>query len=103
MDKELKDFLDKKFHNIDEKFVQVDEKIDKKVEEVIHRFQIITESLEDKVQQVAEGVANLNEKFDRRFDEMNWNYDQKHQDVMAAIKFSYVELDRRILFLEIEL
>jgi len=60
MDKELKDFLDKKF-------IQVDEKIDKKTEEVIHRFQIITENLEDKVKQIAEGVINLNEKFDRRF------------------------------------
>jgi hypothetical protein len=60
MDKELKDFLDKKF-------IQVDEKIDKKMEEAIHRFQIITEDLEEKIKQVAEGVINLNEKFDRRF------------------------------------
>ena len=96
MDKELKDFLDKKF-------IQVDEKVDKKTEEVIHRFQIITEDLEEKIKQVAEGVINLNEKFDRRFDEMDRNFDQKHQDVIAAIKFSYAELDRRILFLETEL
>jgi len=61
MDKELKDFLDKKF-------IQVDEKVDKKTEEVIHRFQIITEDLEEKIKQIAEGVINLNEKFDRRFD-----------------------------------
>jgi hypothetical protein len=52
---------------------------------------------------VAEGVINLNEKFDRRFNEMNKNIEQKHQDVLAAIKFSYAELDRRILFLETEL
>jgi len=96
MDKELKDFLDKKF-------IQVDEKVDKKTEEVIHRFQIITEDLEEKIKQIAEGVINLNEKFDRRFDEMDRNFDQKHQDVIAAIKFSYAELDRRILFLETEL
>jgi len=63
MDKELKDFLDKKF-------IQVDEKVDKKTEEVIHWFQIIREGLEEKSKQVAEGVINLNEKFDRRFDEM---------------------------------
>jgi hypothetical protein len=61
MDNELKDFLDKKF-------IQVDEKIDKKMGEVIHRFQIITEDLEGKIKQAAEGVINLNEKFDRRFD-----------------------------------
>jgi polyhydroxyalkanoate synthesis regulator phasin len=103
MDKDLKDFLDKKFDNIDKNFAQVDEKIDKKMEEVIHRFQIITESLEDKVQQVAEGVVNLNEKFDRRLDGLDRKIDEKHQDLLAAIKFSYAELDRRILFLETEM
>jgi len=67
---------------------------------VIHRFQIITENLEDKIKQVAEGVTNLNEKFDRRFDELNRDLNQKHQDVLAAIKFSYAELDKRITSLE---
>jgi len=89
MDKELKDFLDKKFSRVDEKFdqidkrfdgidkkfvqvderfdgidkkiIQVDEKIDKKAGEVLHRFQIIAENLDDKIRQVAEGVVNLNQ------------------------------------------
>jgi len=137
MDKELKDFLDKRFTEVDQKIdgldkkithadekianldkkvtqanekiatldkkiTLVDGKIDKKTEEVIHRFQVITESLEDKIKQVAEGVINLNEKFDRRIDEMNKNLNQKHQDVLAAIKFSYAELDRRITTLEVQ-
>jgi hypothetical protein len=54
---------------------------------VLHRFQIIAENLEDKIRQVAEGVVNLNEKMDRRFDETNKNIDQKLQDISAAIKF----------------
>ena len=88
---------------VDEKIGNFDNKIDKKTEEVIHRFQIITENLEDKVKQVAEGVRNLNEKLDRHINEINKNLELKHQDVLAAIKFSYAELDRRITTLEIHL
>ena len=85
MDKELKDFLDKKFS-------QVDENVDRKTEDVLHRFQIIAENLEEKIQQVVEGVVNRNEKMGRRFDETNKNMDQKLQDISAAIKFSYADL-----------
>ena len=63
---------------------------------MLRQFHIIAENLEDKIKQVAEGVVNLNERMDRRLDEMNKNVDQKHQDILAAIKFSYAELDRRI-------
>lgn len=88
MDKDLKEFLEKQFS-------QVDERID--------RFQIITEKLDDKVQQVAEGVITLDHKFDRRFDEMNHSMEQRHHDVLSAIKFSYAELDGRIKTLELQL
>jgi hypothetical protein len=40
---------------------------------------------------------------DRRFDETNKNMDQKLQDISAAIKFSYADLDKRITSLEINL
>ena len=116
MDKDLKEFLDKKFAQMDERgagvekrldrvdkrfgemdgeiralnerFVQVDRKFGDKTEEVIHRFQIITENLEDKIKQVAEGIINLNETFDRSFEEMKKDLNEKHQEVFAAIKFS---------------
>ena len=96
MDKELKEFLDKKFS-------RVDERIDETTEGAVHRFQIITEKLEDKIQQIAEGVTNLNQKFDRRLDEMNHSMEQRHQDLLWAIKFSYAELDGRIKTLEVQL
>ena len=35
-------------------------------EEIVHRFHIISEDVISKVQQVAEGVVNLDRKFDRR-------------------------------------
>jgi uncharacterized protein YecA (UPF0149 family) len=72
-------------------------------EEIIHRFHVISEDVISKVQQVAEGVVNLDQKFDRRMDGLDRKIDEKNQDVLAAIKFSYAELDRRITYLETEL
>jgi ABC-type phosphate transport system auxiliary subunit len=71
--------------------------------DIIHQFHIISEDVITKVQQVAEGVVNLDQKFDRRLDGLDRNIDEKNQDVLAAIKFSYAELDRRITYLETEL
>jgi len=56
-----------------------------------------------KVQLVAEGVATLNEKFDRRIDELERRNEEQHKDILAAVKFSYAELDRRITTLEAEM
>ena len=58
-------------------------------DEIIHHFHIISEDVISKVQQVGEGVVNLNGKLDRRIDELDRKIEEKHQDVIAAIKFSY--------------
>jgi len=89
MSEEWKDHLDKKLNNFKE--------------EIIHRFHVISEDVISKVHQVAEGVISLNEKFDRRIDALERKIEDKHQDVISAIKFSYAELDRRIMYLESEL
>jgi chromosome segregation ATPase len=89
MPEEWKEYLDKKLGDIKE--------------EIIHRFHVISEDVISKVGQVAEGVINLDGKFDRRLDGLDRKIDEKHQDVLAAIKFSYAELDRRIINLETEL
>jgi hypothetical protein len=81
----------------------LDKKLDDFKEEIIHRFHVISEDVISKIQQVAEGVINLDGKFDRRLDGLDTKIDEKHQDVLAAIKFSYAELDRRIMNLETEL
>ena len=80
-----------------------DKKLGDFKEEIIYRFHLISEDVISKVQQVAEGVINLDGKFDRRLDRLDTKIDEKHQDVLAAIKFSYAELDRRIMNLETEL
>jgi predicted RNase H-like nuclease (RuvC/YqgF family) len=68
-------------------------------EDIIHRFHVISEDVISKVQLVAEGVANLNEKLDRHIDENK----REHKEILAAIKFSYAELDKRITVLETEM
>jgi ABC-type phosphate transport system auxiliary subunit len=89
--------------NLDPKFKEIDSRFIEFREDIIHQFHVISEDLIDKVKQVAEGVVNLNEKFERRFDDLNKKIYQNHQDVLAAIKFSYAELDRRITTLETEM
>jgi len=114
-------------------------------EEIVHQFHIISEDVISQVKQVAEGVANVDEKLDRRFNELKTEIDNKtqpiaqavfelsgrvavldnkvvaldgkvdriheelkteiketRQEVLAAVKFSYAELDKRITTLEKE-
>ncbi len=89
MSEDLKEYFDKKLGNFRE--------------EIVHQFHVVSEDVISKVKQVAEGVANLNEKFDRRIDGLEQKMDERQKDLLAAIKFSYAELDRRIIYLETEL
>jgi len=89
--------------SLEPKFSRMDTQFGEFKEDIIHQFHVISKDLIDKVKQVAEGVVNLNEKFERRFDDLNRKIDQNHRDVLAAIKFSYAELDRRITTLEAEM
>lgn len=71
-------------------------------EEIIHQFHVISEDVISQVKQVAEGVANVDEKLDRRFNELKVELQETRQEVLAAVKFSYAELDKRITTLEKE-
>jgi hypothetical protein len=57
-------------------------------EEIVHQFHVISEGVIDQVKQVAEGVANVNEKLDRRFNELKAEIQETRQEVLAAVKFS---------------
>jgi len=98
MEKEIKDYLDRNFAKLTTK-----EEMRELEDGVLHEFHITAEALRDDMKQVAEGVINLNEIFDRRIDELERKMDQNHQDVLAAIKFSYAELDKRIITLEFQM
>ena len=104
MEKELKEYLDKNFARLASKEELNDLKGDVRgiEERVIHQFHIITEGLREDVKQVAERVMNVNEKLDRVRQEIKIEIRETRQEVLAAIKFSYAELDRRITVLESE-
>jgi len=68
--------------------------------EIVHQFHVISEDVITQVKQVAEGVANVNEKLDRRFNELKAEIQETRQEVLAAVKFSYAELDKRLTTLE---
>jgi uncharacterized protein YceH (UPF0502 family) len=71
-------------------------------DEIVHQFHVISEDVISQVKQVAEGVANVDEKLDRRFNELKTEIQETRQEVLAAVKFSYAELDKRITTLEKE-
>ena len=91
--------IDDRFEKIDSRFGQIDSRFVEFREDIIHQFHVISEDVISKVQLVAEGVANLNEKLDRHIDENQ----REHKDILAAIKFSYAELDKRMTVLETEM
>jgi predicted nucleic acid-binding Zn-ribbon protein len=70
--------------------------------EILQQFHVVSEGVIDQVKQVAEGVDNVNEKLDRRFNELKAEIQETRQEVLAAVKFSYAELDKRLTTLEKE-
>jgi predicted RNase H-like nuclease (RuvC/YqgF family) len=109
MERDLKDYLDKNFARLATK-EEVKEEVSglrtemKDMEDrVLHQYHLTAEALRDDIKQVAEGVMNLNEKFDREISQFRKEVGHSHDELKAMIKFSYSELDRRITALEIEL
>jgi len=72
-------------------------------ERVFHQFHITAEGLRDEIKLVAEGVMNLNEKFDREISSFRKEVTYSHEELKAMIKFSYSEPDRRLTSVESEL
>ena len=54
-------------------------------EEIVHQFHVISEDVISQVKQVAEGVANVDEKLDRRFNELKAEIDNKTQPIAQAV------------------
>jgi len=86
----------------DRKVPRSKEDLKKFRDEVVHQFHVISEDVISQVKQVVEGVANVDEKLDRRFNELRTEIQETRQEVLAAVKFSYAELDKRITTLEKE-
>ncbi len=76
------------------------EDIEKFKEEIIQRFHVISEDVISQVKQVAEGVVGVREELQKTRLDLKSEIQETRQEVLAAIKFSYAELDRRITALE---
>lgn len=70
------------------------------MDEIKRHFGVVAEGLRNDIRQVAEGVVNLDEKFDREMTSLREDNEQAHREILSAIKFSYAELDQRIRVLE---
>ena len=70
------------------------------MDEIKRHFGVVAEGLRNDIRQVAEGVVNLDEKFDREMTSLREENEQAHREILSAIKFSYAELDQRIRVLE---
>jgi predicted nucleic acid-binding Zn-ribbon protein len=65
-------------------------------EEILHQFHVISEGVIDQVKQVAEGVANVDEKLDRSFNELKAEIDNKTQPIAQAV----LELSGKVVALD---
>ena len=71
-------------------------------EEIVHQFHVISEGIISQVKQVAEGVVMVREDLNRTRQDLKTEIQETRQEVLAAVKFSYAELDRRLTTLEKE-
>lgn len=79
-------------NDIQQRLVETDERLKR-------HFGVVAEGLRRDVQQVAEGVAGVREELGRFRSEVN----DEFREVKAMIKFSYAELDRRLVTVETEM
>jgi uncharacterized protein YceH (UPF0502 family) len=90
--------IDQRFGRVDEKMSALEQRVDQSKGEMIHQFHIISEDVISQVKLVAEGVMNLDGKFTREMGALRKN----DEEIMAMLKFSHAELDKRIDTLETE-
>jgi len=88
MDEETREFLERKFSAVDERFGGIAEKFD----ETKRYFGVVAEGLRSEIQQVAEGHQIILEGQTRIVERI----EQAERELGAMIRFSYAELDRRI-------
>jgi len=68
--------------------------------ETRRHFDVLAERVEQKVQLVAEAVAQVDGKMDRETEALRVEMQRGFSETQAMIKFSHVELDRRVSRLE---
>lgn len=92
MDEPLREFLTERFSGLERQLAEARQE----GEEARRQAGIAAEALRDDIRLIAEGHSMLREMIQ----EGRRESDVQHREIMAAIKFSYAELDRRITRLE---
>lgn len=70
--------------------------LNQRFEETRRHFDVVAEGLRGDIRAVAEGHLGLGSQLETLRDEN----ESAHREILAAVKFSYAELDRRISRLE---
>jgi hypothetical protein len=85
MEKELKDYFDQNFEKLATKgeIKNLRDGIKDLEDRVLHQYHITAEALRDDIKQVAEGVINLNEKFDREIFQFRKEVAYSHEELKA--------------------
>lgn len=106
---ELIEFLGRKFDEVDARFARVDAGLDQMATkedlrtqqaETHRHFEVVAEQMQSQVRLVAEGIAEVSQRLDRRMAEITAKIEQESGETRAMIRFSYVQLERRIQELE---
>ncbi len=79
--------LDLKFQKkMDDQLEKIDSRFLELKNEIIHQFHVIFEDIIRKLQLVEEGLTNLDEKLNRRMDDLEKKNEEQHKDILAALK-----------------
>jgi tetrahydromethanopterin S-methyltransferase subunit G len=101
----LIEFIGKKFDQVDQRLGGMDRRLDQMATkdevraqqaETRRHFDVVAEGLRSQIQLVAEGVSAV----DQRLDRFQRKVEEEFAETRAAIRFSYAQLERRILDLE---
>ena len=101
----LIEFIGKKFDQVDQRLGGMDRRLDQMATkdevrdqqaETRRHFDVVAEGLRSQIQLFAEGVSAV----DQRLDRFQRKVEEEFAETRAAIRFSYAQLERRILDLE---
>ena len=79
--------IDARFGKVDDRFERINSQFVEFKEEIIHQFHVISEDVISKLQLVAEGLINLDEKFNRRMDDFEKKNEEQHKDIWRLSNF----------------
>jgi len=99
---ETKSEMDNKYGILAGAIQVVNEKVDRTRQELKTEIQAVDGKLENTRQELKTKIQALDEKLENTRQDLKTEIQETRHEVLAAIKFSYAELDRRITFLEKE-